>query len=233
MKKVNLHDGHRDRLRDRFLAADETHTIDDSFREHELLELLLFFSVSRVNTNETAHRLLNRFGNIRGVLEAPFVSLLKVNGVGPKTAMLIRVVCALMRVYIRSDIPARSGFRMTGLSELVPTIRRMYFAETSVEHVFLMLFNAEGYHTKTVRISDGTQTGAVLDIPRCIRMAVMYEANFAVLVHNHPSAAMPSEEDRVLTAKLQTAFSYVDMELREHLVLSENSCYAVIEDRFL
>ncbi|MBR5221948.1 MAG: hypothetical protein IKV66_13270 [Clostridia bacterium] len=233
MKTENLHDGHRERLRRRFLAADETYTLDSNFGEHELLELLLFYSQQRVNTNETAHRLLKRFGNIRGVLEAPAAALQQVHGVGPSTALLIRLVCALMRVHIQSDIPARSGYRLTGLAELVPVIRRMYFAETAVEHVFLMLFNAEGYHTKTVRISDGTQTGVVLDIPRCVRMAVLYEASIAVLVHNHPTIPHPSEEDRVLTEKLKTAFSCVDMELREHLVLSENSCYAILEDRFL
>ena len=60
MKTENLHDGHRERLRRRFLAADETYTLDSNFSEHELLELLLFYSQQRVNTNETAHRLLKR-----------------------------------------------------------------------------------------------------------------------------------------------------------------------------
>lgn len=233
MKQENLHAGHRERLRERFLAADETYTVDSNFREHELLELLLFFAQPRVNTNETAHRLLNRFGNIRGVLEAPYVSLRQVDGVGNSTAMLIRLVCALMRVHIGSDLPARSGYRMTGLSDLVPVIRRMFFAEMTVEHVFLMLFNAEGYHLKTIRISDGTPTGAALDIPQCVRLAVQYDASTAVLVHNHPAAAEPSLADRELTQKLQTAFQYVAIDLREHLVLSENRCYAILKDRFL
>lgn len=233
MKKENIHAGHRDRIRKRFLAADETYTVDSSFSEHELLELLLFYAVKQMNTNETAHRLLNRFGNIRGVLESPLVSLMQVDGVGPQTAILLRLVCALSRIHVQSDIPARSGYRMTGIEQLVPVIRRMYFAETAIEHVFLMLFNAEGYQLKTIRISDGTPTGAALDIPQCVRLAVQYDASVAVLVHNHPAAALPSEEDRILTEKLQTAFRYVNIELREHLVLSENSCYAILKDCFL
>ena len=96
-----------------------------------------------------------------------------------------------------------------------------------------MLFNAEGYQLKTIRISDGTPTGAALDIPQCVRLAVQYDASVAVLVHNHPAAAYPSEEDRILTEKLQIAFRYVNIELREHLVLSENSCYAILKDCFL
>lgn len=233
MKKENIHEGHRKRLRERFLAADETYTVDGNFSEHELLELLLFYAQQRVNTNDTAHLLLRQFGSIRGVLEAPSASLIKVKGVGPSTAILIRLVCALMRVYIRSDLPARSDCRLTELSALVPMIRRMYFAEMAEEHIFLMLFNAEGYHIKTIRISDGTPTGVVLDIPRCVRLAIKYEANIAVLVHNHPVVPTPSNEDRVMTEKLRNAFTCVGMELHEHLVLSENHCYAILGDRFL
>jgi len=233
MKNENIHDGHRDRLRERFLAADETFTVDNNFREHELLELLLFFAQPRVNTNETAHRLLNRFGNVRGVMEAPYVSLMQVEGVGKKTALLIRVVCALMRMHIVSDIPARSSQRMTGLSDLVPVIRRMFFTEMAVEHVFLILFNAEGYILKTIRISDGTPTGSALDIPQCVRLAVQYDAAAAVLVHNHPAVAEPSDTDRELTQTLLHALQYVDIKLHDHLVLSENYCYAILEDRFI
>ena len=102
-----------------------------------------------------------------------------------------------------------------------------------MEHVFLMLFDADGYHIKSIRISDGTHTGVTLDIPRCIRMAVMYEATTVVLVHNHPSAAEPSVEDRALTARLKETFDCVRIELRDHLVLTENSCYAILQDCFI
>ena len=231
--KKNVHEGHRERIRERFLAADETYTVIDNFSEHEILELLLFFVQPRVNTNETAHRLLNRFGNIRGVLEAPYVSLQQVEGIGKKTAMLIRVICALMRMHVGSDIPAHSGYLMTGLSDLVPLIRQLYFAETAVEHVYLMLFNAEGYHLKNIRISDGTPTGSALDIPQCVRLAVQYDAAAAILVHNHPAVAEPSETDRELTKTLQQALQYADIKLLDHLVLSENYCYAILEDRFI
>ncbi|MBE6657647.1 MAG: hypothetical protein E7604_04295 [Ruminococcaceae bacterium] len=228
MKKNNLHDGHRDRLRERFLMADETHTVDSQFREHELLELMLFFSQPRVNTNETAHRLLNRFGSIRGVFEAPYAALLQVKGVGPRTAQLIRLICALMRIFVSPQAPALSDVRLTSLSALLPVIRRMYFAESAVEHVFLMLFGADGSHRKTIRISDGTQTGVTLDIPRCVQMAVMYDAAAAILVHNHPSAAEPSEEDRVMTNRLKDAFDSVRIELREHLVLTDDTCFGIL-----
>ena len=77
-----LHSGHRDRMRTRFRIANSI----DGFEEHEVLEMLLYNIIPRVNTNETAHRLLSRFGNIRSVLSADVTELCKVEGVGVKCA---------------------------------------------------------------------------------------------------------------------------------------------------
>ena len=70
------HDGHRQRLRNRFLASPE------SFEDHELLELILFYSIPRKNTNEIAHRLLARFGSVKGVLNASVDALTEIDDIG-------------------------------------------------------------------------------------------------------------------------------------------------------
>ena len=233
MSTDNLHSGHRQRMHERFRAADETYTVDSNFRDHELLELLLFYAQPRVNTNETAHRLINRYGSIRGVMEAPMASLLQVEGVGPQSAELIRLVCALTKMHIQSEAFPISSFRLTEIADLVPILRRIYFAETAIEHVLLMMFAADGSHIRTIRISDGTQTGVAMDIPTCIRMAVIYEAASVVLVHNHPAAPLPSDEDLALTERMKIACEYVRVELREHLVLTENTCYGILQNDFI
>lgn len=228
MPKENLHADHRQRMREKFLAADESHTADDTFRDHELLEILLFYSQPRVNTNETAHRLLSQFGSLRKVIEAPYIKLTEVKGVGKKTAIMLRVFCAVMRRCIREEAPPLSQCSLCSLPELVPVIRRMYAAETAEEHVFLMLFDADGMHIKSVRISDGTPTGVSLDIPRCVRLAVQYSAAAVLLVHNHPSSAQPSNEDIAMTAELRGALHSVRIEMREHLVITNDACYGIL-----
>lgn len=233
MPKENLHAKHRDRMREKFIAADENHTVEDTFRDHELLEILLFASIPRANTNETAHRLLAQFGSVRGVIEAPYTRLVHVKGVGPRSAALIRLVCALMRKCIRDEAEPLSEFRLTDLPEIIPVIRRLYAAETATEHAFLLLFGADGMHKKTIRISDGTQTGVTLDIPRCVRLAFEYDAAFVILVHNHPSSTLPSPEDVALTAQLKDAFDAVRIEMREHLVLTNDACYGILRGRII
>ena len=64
--RMGVHDGHRQRLIARFLEEGL-----DSFEEHNVLELLLFYSIPRRDTNVLAHRLIDAFGSLAGVLEAP------------------------------------------------------------------------------------------------------------------------------------------------------------------
>ena len=227
MPPKNIHDGHRDRIRKRFLSADETHTVDEQFADHELLEILLFSAQPRMNTNETAHRLLNQFGSLRGVLEAPYAQLIHTKGIGPVSAMLIRLISAMSRAMVCSDLPKALDCRMTSLSALLPTIRRIYFAETATEHVHMLLFNADGTCKKSLRISDGTATGTSLDIPNCVRLAVQHDAASAVVVHNHPSCLLPSAEDIELTAQLKQTFDGVRITLYEHLIFHDNRCRIV------
>ena len=71
-----VHDGHRQRLRQRF----QTEGLS-SFEEHQALELLLFYAIPRRDTNELAHTLLDTFGNIRNLLEADVRDIMKVPGI--------------------------------------------------------------------------------------------------------------------------------------------------------
>ena len=61
----NTHGGHRERLKNRFLE----HGLDN-FNDLNALELLLFYAIPRQDTNEIAHRLLDRFGSFAAVMEA-------------------------------------------------------------------------------------------------------------------------------------------------------------------
>ena len=88
---MELHKNHRARLRKRY----ETSGLDD-FEEHVILELLLFTSIPRADTNPTAHRLISRFGSLAGVLEAPEEELCQVKGVGAVTARTIKNVYGQM-----------------------------------------------------------------------------------------------------------------------------------------
>lgn len=83
----NIHEGHRKRLRESYIKSNGS----DALRDHQLLELLLFYAIPRRDVNPLAHRLVNRFGSLRGVLEASFSELAE-EGVSQSTAILIKLV---------------------------------------------------------------------------------------------------------------------------------------------
>lgn len=90
-KPKNLHAGHRSRVRQRFLKGGL-----NSFQDHEVLELLLFYAVPRRDVNEMAHMLMDRFGSLSGVLDAPEEELCTIPGVGPKIAHFLNLIPEIM-----------------------------------------------------------------------------------------------------------------------------------------
>ena len=89
---MGIHDGHREKMRARFLAAGL-----DAFADHEALELLLYYAIPRRDTNPIAHTLMERYGSLSAVLEAPAEDLRKVEGIGESAAILLRLVPQLSR----------------------------------------------------------------------------------------------------------------------------------------
>ena len=94
MSEKNVHSGHRKRLRDRAMNEGL-----EAFNPHQVLELLLFYSIPRQDTSKTAHLLIETFGSVHGVLNAAPAELTKVSGVGKKTAQWLTDLGMLVKTY--------------------------------------------------------------------------------------------------------------------------------------
>jgi DNA repair protein RadC len=90
----NIHSGHRERVRENYKKSGF-----DGFSDVNILEMLLFYSIPRKDTNVIAHNLLNEFGSISAVFDAPYDMLLKVRGITDNTATLISMTRELFKVY--------------------------------------------------------------------------------------------------------------------------------------
>ena len=87
MSSESIHTGHRERLRQRLMTFGA-----DALCEHELLELILFYAIPRINTNDIAHSLLDKFGSLGKVVSADSESLSAVSGVGQSGALFLRLM---------------------------------------------------------------------------------------------------------------------------------------------
>ena len=105
MSKQHPHEGHRQRLKDTFLK-----TSLDTFQPHNILELLLFYSIPRQDTNEIAHELINHFGSLKNVFDADYEELIRVKGIKENSAVLIKMIPQLAKIYLSNKPEERELF---------------------------------------------------------------------------------------------------------------------------
>ena len=209
------HDGHRKRLKARFIKSG----LDD-FEPHNVLELLLFYSVPRKDTNPLAHRLINRFGSLSGVFDAGPEELMKVDGITENTAVLISMIPQLARKYLedKSDaVNTISGFDDIG-TYLMPK-----FVGRTVETIMLAALDNKNKIISCSIIAEGENDRASLSKRKVMEEAIRVGATRVVLAHNHPRGfAMPSKEDIHLTEEVYALLRTVEIELVDHIIFAED-----------
>ena len=218
----NLHANHRSRLRRRFQKEGLAH-----FEPHQMLELLLCYAIPRRDVNPLAHRLLDHFGNLRQVLEAPTEQVLLVEGVGNHTAMLLSLVKGLARQYLIS--PDRKVKSLATLEDCGKYMMDRLLGRRD-ETVMLLCLDAKRKPLGCRIISEGSVNSAAVPIRRIVEMALESNATSVVLAHNHPSGyACPSNEDQYTTHRLAMALRAVEIELTDHLVFADDEFVSMVQ----
>ena len=195
---MGVHDGHRDRLRQSYLE----HGLM-SMNDINALELLLFYAIPRRDTNEIAHRLLDRFGSLDGVFSASAEELQEVEGIGENAA-------AREIRQIRSSDDAGAY--------LLP-----YFLNERDEVVYLLCLDSKRCVICCAEMGRGVVNSVDTGIRRIVEKALMVRASSVILAHNHPDGiALPSREDEVFTRALYNALETVGIRLEDHIIAAED-----------
>ena len=209
---MGLHDGHRQRLIQRFLEEDL-----DNFEPHNVLELLLFYAIPRKDTNELAHVLMDTFGSLKGVFDAPYEELIKVTGIGPNTAALLKLVPSLTRTYYSSD--ERSIILDT--SEKSGEYFLPYYIGQTEEVVRLACLDAGGKVISNQILHRGSANAAEVNIRKIVNIALRNNAMGVILAHNHPGGLpLPSEEDVATTKSIREALMPMGILLMDHIIVA-------------
>lgn len=209
---MGLHDGHRQRLIQRFLEEDL-----DNFEPHNVLELLLFYAIPRKDTNELAHVLMDTFGSLKGVFDAPYEELIKVTGIGPNTAALLKLVPSLTRTYYSSD--ARSVILDT--SEKSGEYFLPYYIGQTEEVVRLACLDAGGKVISNQILHRGSANAAEVNLRKIVNIALRNNAMGVILAHNHPGGLpLPSEEDVATTKSIREALMPMGILLMDHIIVA-------------
>ena len=220
--KDNVHENHRQRLRDKFL------TNPSSLNKHEILELLLFYAIPRKNVNPLAHLLIDKFGSLNGVLSANADELLAIEGMGKSTASFLTTIGKLIEEISEEEI--QDGLKFFNLENVKKYLIK-FFANYDKE-VFYAFFLSKNNKV----IAKASYTSDKVDeinflLSEFSRSFANIKPYAVVVAHNHPSGnPEPSPKDDSATEKMYLMFSLSGVKLYDHVIIARNKFYSYSAD---
>lgn len=220
-----MHEGHRDRMRQKFLQDGL-----DSFESHEALEMLLYYAIPRKDTNEMAHRLIQEFGSLSAVFDAPIDTLMRMGKISERTAILIKMIPQLSRMYLEN----KHKYSNKLLSDdIIGDLLTHKFVGRTNETVILLLMDGKRKQLFCGVVSEGSLSGAEIYIRRIVELSMRYNASLAVIAHNHPSGiALPSKEDLIATASVRDALALIGVKLIDHIIVADDDYVSLRQSDF-
>ena len=225
-KLAGLHDNHRDRVRKDFLKRG----LDDA-PAYRALEFLLFYSIPRRDTNELAHQLLNHFGSFSAVLDAPYEELCKVKGISENSAVLLKMIPALCRLYLEDK--QAPGQQLTSVEAFGAFLKPKFIGKIN-EVVYLLCLDNRGRLLCCEQVDEGTVNSVPMMVRRIVEVCIRFSAVAVVMAHNHPNGfALPSQEDIIATREIQKVLKTMDITLLDHIVVANDDFVSMVDSHYL
>ncbi|MBR3687235.1 MAG: DNA repair protein RadC [Clostridia bacterium] len=208
------HAGHRARMKSKFSEFS-----DRVFSDHELLELLLFYAIPRINVNEIAHDLINEFGSLDGVFSAEPERLCRVNGVGKSTVKYLFLIGRVTNRIGNVSPDIRKTFSsISSIGEFLVKYYRGY----NKEKLCVLFFDSQMKIIKITELDQGGPTEIAVSPQQIAREAVICNAVSVLIAHNHPSGNLePSAADQNLAHLLDVTLRVIGVPLIDHLIVSD------------
>lgn len=215
--------GHRERLRQR-LELEPTAVAD-----YEVLELLLGYGLTRKDTKPLAKELLNRFGSLRGALDARPDELMQVTGFGPGLLAFWRVLRETRARYAASEMRQRE---VLATPESVARMAQARLAGSPHEECWLALVDQRNRLIAWKLLRRGGVAGVPVYPRDVLEAALLHKASGIIMVHNHPGGNPgPSQEDRLLTEELQRLAPRMGLRFLDHVIVTDEDCYSITQSQ--
>lgn len=214
----NIHSGHRQRVKERFLKAGL-----ESFQIHEVLEFLLFFGIPYKDTNSLAHILIDKYGSFAGVCDAQIESLKEVPGMTENAAILIKALPSISGIYMQNKL--QQSIYLGTLNACAKYLSSMLF-NSRKEEMYVLFLDSEHKLLKHKKLAVGSIDYIPVILREIQEVIFFSNATNVIIAHNHPSGNIePSLEDIRLTKHILESLSYIGVNLLDHIIVSgENYC---------
>ena len=212
-------DGHRGRLREKFLS-----TGLNGFHDYEVIELLLTLATPRKDCKPSAKAALQRFGSLAAVLEASPRELCEISGIGPKNLFGLKLIPAVCERYLEKRLTA--GAVLHNSAALFDYLYQS-MQDKKREQFKVLFLDAKNRVLGIQTLFEGTLTSSSVYPREVVRAALDHHAAALIFAHNHPSGdPQPSPEDTALTKKLIAACRLVDLTVHEHIIIGGGTYYS-------
>lgn len=223
---ANVHDGHRERMRKRFR---ETGSFE-GFSEHEIIEMLLFYTHPRRNTNEIAHELIDKFGSIAGIIEAEYDDLTQVKYITDGAATLFKMIPKFLPIYYNSK---NNGMIYDSSPKLI-ALFEPYFVGLAHEEFRAAYFDNKLALIKNVALDSGDTSGSLVNIRKLVEIALRENATAVAIAHNHPkTSSKPSSVDINTTKDIIDVLSYMKIDFLDHIIVGEDNTMSFRENKYI
>jgi len=212
-KEKNPHEGHRERMLDKLRRCGV-----EAFDDEQMMEMLLYLTIPRNDTKGMARKLLREFGSFSRVLDATIPELTQINGVGAKTATMIKLVQESFKVYYRDKCDV--DMLMDSVDKYGTYLVCRMFGITE-EVVGVVCLDGRNRFLAYKQLATGVTIGVETGTRKIVEAVLKCGAAGVVLTHNHPSGLLfPSEEDLKATQLIKSLLETIDVRLLDHVIVS-------------
>jgi DNA repair protein RadC len=212
---MGQHDQHRQRIYARFLTEGLA-----GFEEHTAMEFLLFLAFRRTNTNELAHLLIQKFGSLANVLDAPVEELAAVPGIGNTCAVVLKFIPEMCAYYLNNKVDAHAP--LSSVEASAAFFMPKFFAKNT-EELYVAALDDRRALLRCICMSEGISNSTNVNIAKIVSEALRCGATGVLLAHNHPRGiAAPSISDLSATNDIAQALKMVNIDLIDHLIFAQN-----------
>lgn len=222
-RNPGLHVNHRKRMKEKFLKQGLK-----GFSEHEIMEMLLYFALPQVDTNEIAHELINKGGSFIGVFDLPYEEMKKVSGIKDQAATFLKLIPEIARYYFVQEALLAASPRMT--YEEMADVCVKSFIGAQKEALLCMIFDSKMRLLHVGIIAEGSFSAVAASFRDIAENIIKMGGASVVFAHNHPSSSSePSPEDVDSTRRILSLLYNFEIELIEHFVVSGDTYNGILK----
>lgn len=227
MKGKKENEGHRERLRKRFLM-----TGIKGFHDYEILELLLSYVIIQKDCKQIAKNLLEKYGDLYTLLKQEKIELERNNYISERIVVYLKLIFSIIEEQLYKKT---IGEKIT-ISSNVQLLNylKVSMLKRDIEIFKVIFLNGQNEVLKEEELFQGTIDKSTVYIRELVKKILDYNAKSIIIVHNHPAGSLkPSQSDILLTQKIKEAFEYMEIRLLDHLIISEKGYFSFLESEIL